>query len=117
MSTTATASGLITSADYLRSKFAAGLDYAEYLKTGKPGQAEGWAKIGEEVSIPEPCKAMLGGFVREFHVLVVSGIWCGDCVRQGPMIQALADATGGKVKVKWLDRDEHMDLQQQVTVN
>ncbi|MEM0915897.1 MAG: thioredoxin family protein [Planctomycetota bacterium] len=115
--TTATDTPSLTSADYLRAKFEAGHDYADYLNTGKPDQKAGWEKIGAQLTLPEPCQAMLGGFVREFHVLMVSGIWCGDCVRQGPMIQAIADATGGKAKVKWLDRDEHMDLQRLVTVN
>jgi len=117
MTTTATDVRPLTSADYLRDKFAAGLDYADYLQTGKPGQGDKWKAIGDKLSLPDATREMLGSFVREFHVLVVSGIWCGDCVRQGPMIQALADATNGKVKVSWLDRDEHMDLQQQVTVN
>ncbi|MEM6756945.1 MAG: thioredoxin family protein [Planctomycetota bacterium] len=115
--TIATDTASLTSADYLRAKFEAGLDYDAYLAAGKPDQKVGWEKIGEQLVLPEPCKNMLGGFVREFHVLMVSGIWCGDCVRQGPMIQAIADATIGKARVKWLDRDEHMDLQRLVTVN
>jgi thiol-disulfide isomerase/thioredoxin len=107
----------LTSADYLREKFHAGLDYADYLTTGKPGQGDKWTDIGDQIALPDACRDMLAAFTRELHVLVVSGIWCGDCVRQGPMIQAIADATDGKAKVRWLDRDEHMDLQQQVTVN
>ncbi len=101
----------------LKQKFEAGRSYEDYLATGTDDQQNGWRAIGDRLTFTDQQKALLGGFVREFHVLMVSGIWCGDCVRQGPMIQAIADATGGKVKVSWLDRDEHMDLQQQVTVN
>ncbi len=111
------AASRIHQADYLRAKHAAGLDYPTYLDSGKPEQKQGWQDVGGRVSLSEAQKQLLSGFTRDIHVLVVSGIWCGDCVRQGPMIQAIADATQGRVKVRWLDRDEHMDLQQQVTVN
>ncbi|MEM6392647.1 MAG: thioredoxin family protein [Planctomycetota bacterium] len=101
----------------LEAKFNAGLTYDDYLATGNLDQQAGWKGIHERIVLSDACKAMLAGFVRDIHVLVVSGIWCGDCVRQGPMIQAIADATGGKAKVRWLDRDEHMDLQKQVAIN
>ena len=104
-------------ASLLRAKFDAGLTYNDYLQTGKPAQKEGWEKIGREVELTEAQKALLGAFTREIKVLVVSGIWCGDCVRQGPILQAIADATGGKAQLRWLDRDEHMDLQEKVTIN
>jgi len=107
----------IHQADYLRRKHAAGLGYAEYLDSGKPEQKEAWLAIGKQIALTDDQKQLLGGFTREIHLLVVSGIWCGDCVRQGPMLQAIADATNRRVKVSWLDRDDHMDLQQQVTVN
>lgn len=100
----------------LRTKFDAGLSYADYLETGKPAQKEGWQKVGSELALTDTQKSLLGAFKRKINVLVVSGIWCGDCVRQGPMIQAIADAAEG-TEVRWLDRDEHMDLQQAVTIN
>ena len=107
----------IHQASYLRLKHNAGHDYAAYLDSGKPEQKEGWQKIGDQLTLTDDQAKLLAGFTREIKVLVVSGIWCGDCVRQGPMIQAIADATGGRAEVRWLDRDEHMDLQSQVTVN
>lgn len=101
----------------LKKKFESGLDYPAYLATGKDAQTQGWQDIGARLTMTDAQQELLSGFVRDIHVLVVSGIWCGDCVRQGPMIQAIADATGGRAKVSWLDRDEHMDLQQQVAIN
>ncbi len=103
--------------DYLRDKHAAGLTYADYLATGNPTQQKGWQEIGEKIALTDDQRKLLGDFVRDIKVLVVSGIWCGDCVRQGPMLQAIADATGGHAQVAWLDRDEHMDLQSKVTIN
>ncbi|BAM04673.1 thioredoxin family protein [Phycisphaera mikurensis] len=108
-------------ATFLRTKFEAGLSYEDYLATGKPAQAESWRQIGARIGLTEQQRSVLAAFKRDMSVIVVSGIWCGDCVRQGPMIQAIADAAGaeagGRAEVRWLDRDEHMDLQERVTVN
>lgn len=117
-------------AAYLKEKFEQGLTYADYLATGTPDQKAGWEKIDGQVALSEAHRRMLGACTREMKVLVVSGIWCGDCVRQGPMIQQVADAIGkagdtagggggtsGGCEVRWLDRDEHMDLQEQVAIN
>lgn len=108
-------------ADFLKTKFTAGHAYADYLQTGTDAQREGWEKIGTQVALTDAQTAMLAACKRDMKLIVVSGIWCGDCVRQGPMIQAIADAygkdTGAKCEVRWIDRDEHMDAQEQVTIN
>ena len=41
--------------------------------------------------------SLLGGFTREMKVLVISGIWCGDCVAQGPLLHHIASANRAKV--------------------
>lgn len=108
-------------ATYLRTKHDAGLAYADYVATGKPQQTEGWQKIYDRINLTDAQRALLGDFCRDMRVIVVSGIWCGDCVRQGPMLQKIADACGtnkgGKCDLVWLDRDEHMDLQEKVKIN
>lgn len=108
-------------ADFLRTKFDAGHAYADYLQTGEPGQREAWEKIGTEITLTDAQRSMLAACKRNLNLIVVSGIWCGDCVRQGPMIQAIADAygkeAGAKCEVRWIDRDEHMDAQERVTIN
>lgn len=113
-----TATDALTDATYLQAKHAAGMVYADYVKhTDKPDKTEAWQKIYDQVQLTDDQKKLLGGFERQINVIVVSGVWCGDCVRQGPMIQKIAEASNGKVNLKWVDRDEHMDLQEKVTVN
>ncbi|MCC6683067.1 MAG: thioredoxin family protein [Phycisphaeraceae bacterium] len=106
---------------YLKAKHNAGLSYEQYLATGKPNQVESWRKVESQVSLTQQQKDMLGGFVRSMKVLFLSGIWCGDCVRQGPMLSGIAVAAGvqggGRISLRFLDRDQHVDLQQQVPIN
>lgn len=104
-------------AAFLKAKHDAGLTYDRYLATGKPDQQAAWKKIHDQVQLTAAQRALVSGFTRQINVIAVSGIWCGDCVRQGPMFQHIADASGGKIDLKWVDRDEHMDLQERVMVN
>jgi hypothetical protein len=123
MTTPATDAASLTQADYLQAKHAAGHAYADYVATGNDAQREGWQRIYDQVELNDDQKKLLGDFCRQIKVIVVSGVWCGDCVRQGPMIQKIAEAAGasggaggGKVDLKWVDRDEHLDLQEKVKV-
>lgn len=103
-------------ADFLKHKHAAGLDWAEYLATGTTDQRVAWQKIYDQITLTDAQRSMLGSSVREMNVIALSGMWCGDCVRQGPMFQKIAEASNGKIQLKWLDRDEHMDVQEKVTI-
>jgi len=102
-------------ADYLKQKHDAGLSYADYLATGKPDQQENWTKVYEAASLTAEQRSLLGGFTREMKLIGLSGIWCGDCVQQCPLIQRIAEASD-KIDLRWLDRDAHLDLQERVKV-
>ena len=102
-------------APFLKQKFEAGLDYESYLATD-PEKAESWRKIDEQIKLNDDQRALLSGFGRDMNVLAVSGIWCGDCAQQGPLIQRIADATN-RINLRWIDRDEHMDLSEQIKIN
>ncbi len=104
-------------ATYLQQKFNAGHNYPDYLKTGTADQQKAWADIHTQVTLNEEQKTLLASFTREMHVLVSSGIWCGDCVQQGPLLQRIAEANPDRIKLAWLDRDEHEDLAAQLQVN
>ena len=101
--------------DELRRHHEAGHDYAAYLATD-PEKAERWTEIYDRVTLDEPQKRLVSGFTRTMRVLGVSGIWCGDCVQQGPLIQRIADASDC-VDLRWVERDEHKDLAEQIQIN
>jgi len=58
----------------------------------------------------------LRGYYRELNVLVYSGVWCGDCARQGPMLKKIADAAGEKVNVRLIERDASEELQDELRI-
>lgn len=80
-----------------------------------PSKAENWRAIYDQVSLTDEQKTLIGGFVREMPVLISSGIWCGDCVQQLPLVERIAEANP-VIKVRYLDRDEHTDLAEQIKI-
>ena len=59
----------------------------------------------------------MAGFTRDINILIVSGIWCGDCVQQCPLLQRIAEGNPNHIHVRLVDRDAQKDLSQQVRIN
>lgn len=105
-------------AAYLRSKHEAGLEYEAYLASDS-AKAANWRKYEQQIQLSEAQRKLLAGFTREIKVLVSSGIWCGDCAVQCPMLVKMAQATSkpNLIDLKFVDRDEHIDLSNQIMIN
>jgi thiol-disulfide isomerase/thioredoxin len=102
---------------YLSEKFSAGLPYHKYILTGTEEQQRRWRQVYDLAALTDAQKQLAGGFVREMKVLVVSGIWCGDCVQQCPLQQRIAEGNPGKIDLRIMDRDENRDLIEQLRIN
>ena len=104
-------------ASFLAAKFQAALPYDRYIQTGTDEQRRRWGQVYDAARLTPAQAGLVAGFPREMKVLVVSGIWCGDCVQQCPLLQRIAEANPARVVVRLLDRDEHRDLSGQVRLN
>ena len=102
---------------YLQAKHAAGLPYPDYLRTGNPQQQENWNRVHDRARLTTGQQALVQSFSRKLQVIGLSGIWCGDCVQQGPIIARIAEANPAMIDLRWLDRDAHNDLQERVKIN
>lgn len=95
----------------LKAKFDQGLSYGDYVATGTAAQQERWREAAAGVRLTEAQRGLIGSFFRRINMLVVSGVWCGDCVAQCPMLAAIAAAARpGVIELRLVDRDEHLDL-------
>ncbi|MFG0306041.1 MAG: thioredoxin family protein [Phycisphaerales bacterium JB040] len=104
------------SPEYLKSKFDGALPYDDYVATGKPNHREAWEAVHGRVTLTQTQRAMLAGMTRQLYALVVSGTWCGDCSQQLPILKHAEDASGGRLAVRYVDRDEHMDLAERLQI-
>lgn len=102
---------------FLARKFDEALAYDKYLASGKAEEQKRWTDFYALVKLTAEQQALVSGFVREMKVLIVSGIWCGDCVQQCPILQRIAEANPAKIRLRLVDRDVHKDLSSQLRIN
>jgi hypothetical protein len=101
----------------LRSKFDSALTYARYVTTGTAEQQRRWQGVCALANLTSEQEQVVRGFARDMRILVVSGIWCGDCVQQCPLLARIAEANPKRIDLRFLDRDEHLDLSELVRIN
>ncbi len=112
----------------LKSVFERALPYRAYLATGAPHHQQNWntfdAHSRADAPLTDTQRALLASFTRRINILVLSGIWCGDCVQQCPLLAQLAEcnpATGptpttGSIDLRFIDRDDAADLSEYLMI-
>ena len=104
-------------AAYLSEEFAAGLPYDRYVKSGTEEQHRRWRQVYDLARLSDAQQSLVSGFSRDMKVLIVSGIWCGDCVQQCPLLQRIAEANPARIALRLVDRDQHRGLADQLRIN
>ncbi len=102
--------------ELLRMHFETGLGYERYVSTGKDNERANWSAFRAKVALTPAQTSLISAFVRRINVLCVSGVWCGDCVQQCPMFDAIARANTGSIDLRFVDRDAHKELAEQVRI-
>jgi thiol-disulfide isomerase/thioredoxin len=102
---------------YLSEQFASGLPYKQYLQTGNEEQQRRWTQVHDAARLTDTQKQLIGGFVRQMKILVFSGIWCGDCVEQCPLIHRIAEANTGKIDLRFVERLKENELLPELRIN
>jgi hypothetical protein len=91
--------------------------YEDYLARSEPKRAANWQRLeGRLPSLSPDQETGLRGHGRILNVLVVSGVWCGDCVRQGPMFRQIAAGSDPTVALRVIDRDQNTSLRDEVRI-
>lgn len=101
--------------ELFRTAFERGASYRDYLKTASPEQLERWQSFASAIEIAPSQRALLASFKRQMNVLVLSGIWCGDCMRQCPMIDAIEQACP-PMTVRYVDNHAMPELRDELRV-
>jgi len=93
-----------------------GLSYTGFLQThATPDQTRRWSALHAAVRLTASQQSLLASFTRDMPVLCLAGAWCGDCVNQCPIFEQFAAVTP-TIQIRYLDRDEHADVQQALQV-
>jgi hypothetical protein len=98
-------------------KYQAGLGYDDFLaRYANDGQMQRWRQVREQVALTPGQRDLLASFRRDMPVLCLAGAWCGDCINQCPIFEHFAEAAP-VIRVRYLDRDEHADVQRELSIN
>ena len=105
-------------AEMLKERFAHGLSYEEFVASGAPDGHDGqWHERYGRLELDDAQMARVATFRRDMSVLTLTGTWCGDCALQGAALARIADASNGRVRLRFLNRNDHADLQVRVPIN
>jgi Thioredoxin len=98
-------------------KYQLGLTVADFLvRHATDLQKQRWTAVHNQVSLTSAQRMLLTSFTRQMNVLCLAGAWCGDCINQCPILDHFA-AAAPAVTVRYLDRDEHADVQRALQIN
>lgn len=101
----------------LHEKCKLGLSYTSFLeKYGTDAHKLRWQQLYDQVKLTDAQKTLLKSFTRTMPALCLAGAWCGDCVNQCPIFEHFAQAAP-VIQMRYLDRDEHSDVQQALQIN
>ncbi|MFW6303575.1 MAG: thioredoxin family protein [Candidatus Sumerlaeota bacterium] len=96
--------------------FRSALPYENYLAQSEQNHAAKWRDMEGSFSLTEAQTQLVKSFERRMNVLVYSGVWCGDCVRQGPMFQSVA-ALSDNIDLRFAERVDGSPLSDELRIN
>lgn len=102
--------------EFWRSHFETALPMGPYLAAGKENHRVKWETMTESITLSDEQRLRAATFVRTMPVLCLSGIWCGDCVRQGPILQEIANASPG-LDLRLVERTDNDTLSEELRIN
>lgn len=97
-------------------KFSTALSYDDFLQShGSEMDRMKWKLVFDKTKLAESQVDLLGRFKRKIHVFAMAGAWCGDCVRQCPILQRFADQQP-LIEYRLIDRDADQQLNQELRI-
>jgi len=92
-------------------------DYDAYLANSPADKADRWREMAGNIpALTVEQTDRLTGLNRRLNVLMYTGVWCGDCVRQGPRLKQIADAADDGVALRCIDRDADQRLKDELRI-
>jgi len=93
-----------------------GLSFGDFIATGSDVHQNRWREWHERVALTPGQEALLKSFTRTMHVLVLAGVWCGDCARQCPILARIAESCP-TMTVRFLDNQSDVELRDELRVH
>ncbi len=102
--------------EYFQKYYAMGLAYQDYAAAGEANQIANVKNYESLIALTDAQKALFATYTMKMRVLVLSGIWCGDCTRQIPMFKEIEDASQC-IEMRYLDSRTNPELHEKLRIN
>ncbi len=104
---------------HLKAVFDVALPYEAYVATGTPDQQARWNEFERlarsHAALNTAQRSLVSDFTRKINLLVLSGMWCGDCAQQCPLLTIIADFAP-TLDLRFVDRDQARALSDTVKI-
>jgi len=98
-------------------QFDSALPYDRYVQGGTTEQQRRWHQVYDAARLTDDQRHLVREFAREMKLLVFSGVWCGDCIEQCPLIQRIAEANPEKIDLRFIERPREAELPAPLRMN
>jgi thiol-disulfide isomerase/thioredoxin len=102
--------------DFFRGFFEKAVNFDRYLVESDENHRLRWIEMDRQLKLSSELAKITRSFIRKMNVLVMSGIWCGDCSRQGPMLQAIAQSNC-LIDLRFIDSKSNPELEDELRIN
>lgn len=102
-------------ASFYKEHFEKALNFNDYIATGNPVENSRWLSNFSKLQLSDQQSKLLKSFNRQLNILVISGIWCGDCSRQCPLLAKIA-AANHNIDLRFLDNNENPELRDELRI-
>lgn len=99
----------------LRAAHESALSYEDYLASHGE-KARPWRDMEPQARLNDAQQRLIASFTRRMPVLVITGVWCGDCSSQGPLLMRIASANP-LIDLRFAERETVMELADRVKIN
>ncbi len=102
--------------EFYKSYFEKALSYDKYREESNSPYWTKWERHEGLISLTGNNKQTVSDFKRKLNVLVLSGVWCGDCQRQGPMLYRIAKENP-LIDLRFIESKSNPELQDELRIN
>ena len=102
--------------DLWREEFGKALAYGDYIDASPEEHRSKWQAMAPQIALPDEGRKVVETFTRKLNVLCLSGVWCGDCVRQGPMLEAIAGVNDA-VDLRFVEKEDGTTIADELRIN
>jgi len=96
--------------------FKGGASWQAYLSSGSTTQQTRWQQYYKTITLSADHQKLIASFVRTMNIIVLSGIWCGDCMRQCPQLQKISECSD-KINLRFVELNDQSELSKELRIH